>query len=66
MEKIDFLYSCIAELNEMDRIIISLVLEDVPQAEIASIVGLSNTNTRVKIHRIKDRISNKFKEHGTF
>jgi RNA polymerase sigma-70 factor (ECF subfamily) len=66
MEKIDFLHSCIAELNEMDRIIISLVLEDLPQAEIASIVGLSNTNTRVKIHRIKERISNKFKEHGTF
>ena len=66
MEKIDFLYSCIAELNEMDRIIISLVLEDLPQAEIASIVGISNTNTRVKIYRIKERISNKFKEHGTF
>ena len=65
-EKIDFLYSCIAELEEIDRIIISLVLEDLPQAEIASIIGLSNTNTRVKIHRIKERISNKFKEHGTF
>src|SRR5580704_7660436 len=47
-EKLTFLYNCIAELEEMDRIIISLVLEDLPQAEIASIVGLSTGNTRVK------------------
>jgi len=65
-EKINFLYSCISELDEIDRIIISLVLEDLPQAEIASIVGLSDANTRVKIHRIKERLANKFKQHGKF
>jgi RNA polymerase sigma-70 factor (ECF subfamily) len=65
-EKINFLYSCISEMDEMDRIIISLVLEDLPQAEIASIVGLTDANTRVKIHRIKERLSNKFKQHGKF
>src|ERR1044072_3407067 len=30
-EKLQFLYRCIAELEETDRIIISLVLEDMPQ-----------------------------------
>jgi RNA polymerase sigma-70 factor (ECF subfamily) len=44
-----FLYKCIAELPEIDRIIISLELENIKQAEIASIVGLSETNIRVKI-----------------
>ncbi|MDN3677104.1 sigma-70 family RNA polymerase sigma factor [Flavobacterium paronense] len=58
--QIQFLYKCIAELPEIDRIIISLELEDVKQAEIASIVGLSEANIRVKIHRIKEKLTQKF------
>jgi len=65
-EKLRFLYRCIAELEEIDRILISLVLEDLPQAEIAAIVGLSNANVRVKVHRIKEKLSLKFKKHGQF
>jgi RNA polymerase sigma-70 factor (ECF subfamily) len=65
-DKLRFLYKCISELEEIDRIIISLVLEDIPQAEIAGIVGLSEVNTRVKIHRVKEKISKKFKSHGQF
>jgi RNA polymerase sigma-70 factor (ECF subfamily) len=65
-EKIRFLYNCIATLEETERIIISLVLEDLPQAEIALIVGISNANIRVKIHRIKEKLSKKFKENGQF
>jgi len=65
-EKLTFLYKAIGELEEMERIIISLVLEDLPQAEIASIVGLSEGNTRVKIHRIKEKLAIKFKRHGQF
>src|SRR5476649_1664871 len=41
-EKLAFLYNCIAELEETERIIISLVLEDLPQVEIAAIVGLGH------------------------
>ncbi len=65
-EKLGFLYRCIAELEEIDRILISLVLEDLPQAEIAAIIGLSNANVRVKVHRIKEKLSLKFKQHGEF
>jgi len=65
-EKLKVLYNFIAELEEIDRIIISLVLEDLPQAEIADIVGLSNVNVRVKIHRIKEKLAIKFKAHGQF
>ncbi len=65
-DKLAFLYRCIAGLEETERIIISLLLEDLPQAEIASIVGLTNANTRVKIHRIKEKLAIKFKEHGQF
>jgi len=62
--QIQFLYQCVAELPETDRIIISLELEDVKQAEIASIVGLSEANVRVRIHRIKEKLTQKFKSHG--
>ena len=65
-EKLTLLYNCINELEETDRIIISLVLEDLPQAEIASVVGLSHANVRVKIHRIKEKLALKFKLHGQF
>jgi RNA polymerase sigma-70 factor (ECF subfamily) len=62
--KIQFLYKCISELNEIDRIIISLELENIKQSEIATIVGLSEANIRVKIHRIKEKLTQKFKENG--
>jgi RNA polymerase sigma-70 factor (ECF subfamily) len=65
-DKLRFLYSCIAELEETERIIISLVLEDLAQAEIAAIVGLSSGNVRVKVHRIKEKLAQKFKAHGQF
>lgn len=61
--RINFLYKCIAGLNEIDRIIISLELEDVKQAEIAEIVGISESNVRVKIHRIKEKLTEKFKAY---
>lgn len=61
--QIQFLYKCISELNEIDRIIISLELEDVKQAQIAEIVGISESNVRVKIHRIKEKLTEKFKQH---
>jgi RNA polymerase sigma-70 factor (ECF subfamily) len=62
--KIQMLYKYISELQETDRIIISLELEDVNQTEIANIVGLSESNVRVKIHRIKEKLMRKFKENG--
>lgn len=62
--QIQLLYQFISELPETDRIIISLELEEVKQAEIAHIVGLSESNIRVKIHRIKEKLTQKFKENG--
>ncbi|PKG43450.1 RNA polymerase sigma factor [Psychroflexus sp. MES1-P1E] len=61
---IQFLYHCISELQEVERIIISLELEDMNQKEIAEIVGLSEGNVRVKIHRIKQKLTLKFKNYG--
>lgn len=58
--QVQFLYQCISELPEIERIIITLELEDLKQKEIAKIVGLSESNVRVKIHRIKEKLTRKF------
>lgn len=65
-EKQAFLRQCIARLPETDRLIIGMYMEDIPQEEIATIIGLSHTNVRVRIHRIKERLSKDFKTYGKF
>jgi RNA polymerase sigma-70 factor (ECF subfamily) len=55
--RLQAMYACIERLNPKDRSIILLVLEQEPYPEIASILGLSENNLRVKIHRIKDKLS---------
>ncbi len=61
--RLRLLYKLIAELPEMDRILISLELEDVRQAEIARITGLSEGNVRVRIHRIKALLTKKIRAY---
>ena len=61
--QVKILYKAIAELPEMDRLIISLYLEELKQAEIAQITGLSEANVRVKIHRIKSTLAKKIRNN---
>lgn len=55
------LWQRINGLPDLDRIIIGLYLEEVNQDKIAEIVGLSHAHVRVKIHRIKEVLSQKMK-----
>jgi len=61
-----FLRRCIAELPELERLLIGLYLEGVKQDDIAEIIGVSHNNVRVKIHRIKEVLTKKFSNHGEF
>lgn len=56
-ENIKKLYSCINKLPVSDRTLISLYLSELKSYEIAKIIGLSESNVRVKIHRIKKQLS---------
>jgi RNA polymerase sigma-70 factor (ECF subfamily) len=51
------MYRCISSLKPKDRSIILLVLDQEPYKQIAEIIGISENNLRVKIHRIKDKLS---------
>lgn len=62
-EAMQQLYQCISQLAQTDRLIISLVLDEQPYAEIAQIVGVSEGNLRVKIHRIKQQLTSLYQRH---
>lgn len=50
------LYKAIAQLAEIDRLIISMVLEEIPQKQIGEVMGITENNVNVKVHRIKKQL----------
>lgn len=60
------LYGLIHQLPPFDRAIISLYLEDLELKEIAEILGISEVNARVKLHRIRQNLKQMWErdEHG--
>jgi RNA polymerase sigma-70 factor, ECF subfamily len=56
------LYIAIRELNEVERMIITLHLEGYENEEIADMTGLSKNNTAVKLHRIKEALIKRLKD----
>ncbi|MFI2743134.1 RNA polymerase sigma factor [Zhouia sp. PK063] len=65
-DRVLLLRQCIAELKEIDRLIISLYLEELSQQKIADIVGMSHENVRIRVHRIKEKLGKKIKANGKF
>jgi RNA polymerase sigma-70 factor (ECF subfamily) len=52
------LESALNRLSVIDKLLISLTLEDLSMREIADIAGITESNVRVKIHRIKETLRN--------
>lgn len=50
------LINALYELNDIDKSIILLYMEDYSYEEIAGIVGMSSSNIGVRIHRIKSQL----------
>jgi RNA polymerase sigma-70 factor (ECF subfamily) len=62
-EKIRLLYKMISQLPEVERLLITLVLEEVPYSEISEILNISQGNLRVKIHRVKQSLIQLFNKY---
>jgi len=62
-EKIKLLYTVISKLPEIERLIITLVLEEVPYEEIGDILNISQGNLRVRIHRAKQTLTELFNKY---
>jgi RNA polymerase sigma factor (sigma-70 family) len=57
-ERLIKLRNCIKKLNDADKAVITLYLEDLPYNEIASITGLTENHVAVKLKRIKSKLLN--------
>ncbi len=49
----------INQLSVIDKALISLLLEGLSMREIADVIGITEPNVKVKIHRIKDQLKTK-------
>jgi RNA polymerase sigma-70 factor (ECF subfamily) len=56
------LYRAINQLSFINKAIITLYLDEYSYKEIAEIIGISESNTGVKISRIKSQILKSFKD----
>ncbi len=65
-EQVKTLYHCIAQLEENERLLITMVMDELPYSEIAEISGISEGNLRVKIHRIKHKLTELYNQHERF
>ncbi|OAQ39849.1 RNA polymerase subunit sigma-24 [Pedobacter psychrophilus] len=62
-DQVKTLYECISKLDENERIIITMVMDEIPYPEIADVSGISEGNLRVKIHRIKHKLTELYNQH---
>lgn len=58
---LDALQTQLNTLSVIDKALISLVLEGLSTREIADVIGLTESNVRVKIHRIKEQLREELK-----
>ena len=57
-EQLQKMYGCINQLDEKSKLITLMLLEGTAYNEIAEVIGISEENLRVKIHRIKKNLTN--------
>jgi RNA polymerase sigma-70 factor (ECF subfamily) len=58
-EQLEQLEICLNQLSVIDKALISLLLEGLSLREIADVVGLTEPNVKVKIHRVKEQLKQK-------
>ena len=56
--QLNALYAAIHRLNDIEKALIFLYLEDKPYKEISETLGITNVNARVKMNRAKEKLKN--------
>lgn len=65
-EQVSQLYKSISHLEENERMMITMVLDEVPYPEIAEVFAISEGNLRVRIHRIKQKLTKIYNQYERF
>jgi len=60
----DQLYRLVKQLNEVDRMIMTLHLDSYSNKEIAGITGMTSNHINVKLHRLKSQIIEQLKKYN--
>ncbi|MDD3458540.1 MAG: sigma-70 family RNA polymerase sigma factor [Weeksellaceae bacterium] len=55
-ERLNLLYGSIKKLNDVERALVLLYLEDLPYREISATLGITEVNARVKMNRVKEKL----------
>lgn len=55
-ERLQLLYAAIKLLNDVERALVLMYLEDLPYKDIAETIGISEVNARVKMNRAKQKL----------
>jgi RNA polymerase sigma factor (sigma-70 family) len=61
-ESTEALYQAIRDLNDIDRMIVTLHLDGYENEEISEIAGITRNHVAVKLHRIKETLTRKLKD----
>lgn len=55
-ERLKLMYQAVQQLNDIEKALVYMYLEDKDYAEIAETLGISEVNARVKMNRIKGKL----------
>jgi RNA polymerase sigma factor (sigma-70 family) len=58
MEQLTLLYGAVKQLNDIEKALVFLYIEDKNYREISETMGISEVNARVKMNRIKTKLTN--------
>lgn len=65
-EQVAAMHRAIKKLNDIDRTLVLLYLEEVAYADISEILGLTVNNIKVKMNRVKKRLKKLMEEDSGF
>lgn len=60
-QQLKLMYSAVKELNDIDKALVFLYLEDKNYSEISETLGISEVNARVKMNRVKKKLQKNIK-----
>lgn len=63
-DQLKYLYDAVRQLNDIDKALVYMYLEDKDYTEISETLGISEVNARVKMNRIKSKLKQMLTKKG--